>query len=58
MDLALNNLQRLICHKTQTTNQPHLHKNELGHNATKATKTIFCRKGKGAVDYSTVTRYW
>ena len=22
MDLALNNLQRLICHKTQTTNQP------------------------------------
>ena len=25
MDLALNNLQRLICHKTQTTNQP-MHK--------------------------------
>ena len=23
MDLALNNLQRLICHKTQTTNQHH-----------------------------------
>ena len=22
MDLALNNLQRLICHKIQTTNQP------------------------------------
>ena len=22
MDLALNNLQMLICHKTQTTNQP------------------------------------
>ena len=22
MDLALNNLQRLICHKTQTSNQP------------------------------------
>ncbi len=22
MDLALNNLQRLICHKTQTTDQP------------------------------------
>ena len=22
MDLALNNLQRLICHKTQTINQP------------------------------------
>ena len=22
MDLALNNLQRLICHKTQQTNQP------------------------------------
>ena len=22
MDLALINLQRLICHKTQTTNQP------------------------------------
>ena len=22
MDLALNNLQRLICHKTQTTKQP------------------------------------
>ena len=22
MDLALNNLQRLICHKTKTTNQP------------------------------------
>ena len=22
MDLALNNLQRLICHKTQSTNQP------------------------------------
>ena len=21
MDLALNNLQKLICHKTQTTNQ-------------------------------------
>ena len=25
MDLALNNLQRLICHKTQTTNQFMLH---------------------------------
>ena len=24
MDLALNNLQRLICHKTQTSNQPTL----------------------------------
>ena len=23
MDLTLNNLQLLICHKTQTTNQPH-----------------------------------
>ena len=23
MDLALNNLQRLICHETQTTNQLH-----------------------------------
>ena len=22
MDLAFNNLERLICHKTQTTNQP------------------------------------
>ena len=22
MDVALNNLQRLICHKTQPTNQP------------------------------------
>ena len=22
MDFALNNLQRLICHKTQQTNQP------------------------------------
>ena len=22
MDLAINNLQRLICHKTQPTNQP------------------------------------
>ena len=22
MDVAFNNLQRLICHKTQTTNQP------------------------------------
>ena len=22
MDLALNNLQKLICHKTQTTTQP------------------------------------
>ena len=22
MDLALNNLQRLLCHKTQPTNQP------------------------------------
>ena len=22
MDLALNNLQRLVCHKTQQTNQP------------------------------------
>ena len=25
MDLALNNLQRLICHKTQPTNQPTNH---------------------------------
>ena len=24
-DLALNNLQRLICHKTQTTKQPTIH---------------------------------
>ena len=27
MDLALNNLQGLICHKTQTTNQPTNHPN-------------------------------
>ena len=27
MDLALNNLQRLMCHKTQTTNQPTNHQN-------------------------------
>ena len=26
MDLALNNLQRLICHKTQTTNQQLKHR--------------------------------
>ena len=26
MDLALNNLQRLICHKTQLTNQINLKK--------------------------------
>ena len=25
MDLALNNLRRLIYHKIQPTNQPHLH---------------------------------
>ena len=25
MDLALNNLQRLICHKTQTSDQPTNH---------------------------------
>ena len=25
MDFALNNLQRLICHKTQPTNQPTAH---------------------------------
>ena len=25
MDLALNNLQRLIYHKTQTTNQPNIY---------------------------------
>ena len=25
MDLALNNLEWLLCHKTQTTNQPFLH---------------------------------
>ena len=25
MDLALNNLQRLICHKTQQTNKPNQH---------------------------------
>ena len=34
MDLVLNNLQRLICHKTQqTTNQPNLQsilKHEIG----------------------------
>ena len=24
MDLALNNLKRLICHKNQTTNQPNV----------------------------------
>ena len=29
MDLALNNLQRLICHKTQTTNQQQPFLNEL-----------------------------
>ena len=28
MDLVLNNLQRLICRKTQTTNQPVLHPNQ------------------------------
>ena len=28
MDLALNNLQRLICHKTQTTNQPEKNTNQ------------------------------
>ena len=25
MDLALNNLERLICHKTQTNNQPYIY---------------------------------
>ena len=29
MDLALNNLQRLICHKTQQTNQTFLNESEL-----------------------------
>ena len=29
MDLALNNLQRLICHKTQPTNQPTNQPNQI-----------------------------
>ena len=33
-----------------------LHKFKLGHNATKATKNIYCAKGEGMVDYKTVTR--
>ena len=31
MDLALNNLQRLICHKTQSTNQPTAYGKEFRH---------------------------
>ena len=30
MDLALNNLQRLICNKTQQTNQPSKKKKSIG----------------------------
>ena len=31
MDLALNNLQRLICHKTQTTNEQAIPHKYIGH---------------------------
>ena len=30
LDLALNNLQRLICHKTQTTNKPNYQLKTVG----------------------------
>ena len=32
MDLALNNLQRLICHKTQITSQLYIHVYGVGNN--------------------------
>ena len=31
---------------------------ELGHNTTQPTKNIYCMKGEGAVDHSTVTRWF
>ena len=71
MDLALNNLQMLVCHKTQTNhnhNQKYLIKiltqelilNEfkLGHNPEEAIKLLVVWKIKheGSVDYHKVTR--
>ena len=34
MDLSLNNLQRLICHKNQKTNQPTNHQNFVPYRCT------------------------
>ena len=34
-----------------------LYKFKLGHNATEATKTIFCMKSEGIGDHNTVTRW-
>ena len=35
-----------------------LYEFELSHNAAEATKNIFCEKSEGAVDYSTVSRWF
>ena len=80
MDLSLNNLQRLTCHKTKQTKQNlnsvcdlkaeqvnmyHsliwqfiLYKFELDHNAKSITRNICFAKGEGAVNNSTVTRWF
>ena len=34
-----------------------LYEIELGHNMTEATKNIYCMKGEGAIDHSTVIRW-
>ena len=43
MDLALNNLQRLICHKNEQTNQPN---GPVGISPVKQTKKINWKEGK------------
>ena len=60
MDLALNNLQWLICHKIQPTNQPMnvqlsviwelmLYMFKLGYSAAETPKNIYWAKGEDAV---------
>ena len=51
--MALNDLQWLICHKTEPTKP-----SSSNRNAIELTQNICCVKGKGAVDRSTVTRWF
>ena len=54
MDLALNNQQRLICHKTQTTNQPTIleNKNKIINEVDKESAVVILNK----TSYRTTTR--
>ena len=53
MNLTLNNQQRLICHKIQTTNQPITARYTI---QTQKIKSDFCRVGKNQIHILSIFR--